>query len=417
MIRWITEQLGTAAWDHVNNIKDIYIVDVRDLVDKGGNQPQIVKAKIDEAIAHLQKNEKVIICCDYGMSRSNAIAAGVMAIQKNIGLEEAVRHIIAVTGESAIKIEVLSVVRKSLDATFQRTSTLEKDDPQLLVTGASGFIGSSLLPKLKQRYMVVAPTSQELNLVKDTVILDLLIKEHNINTILHLANPRIYTTNEAMGTAMVMLKNVLDVCKLNKIKLIYLSNWEIYSGYRSEGLFASESLQPFPKGTYGETKHLSEILIHQYEQLYDIKTLILRSSPVYGLGSDKPKFIHNFIKKAYQHVDIVTHKYLNGFPHLDLVHINDLSEILSISISKDLNGVYNIGTGILTSTTRVAEIIIELLQSDSKIIYNDIADYAPNIAMDMFSINKQIDYNLKIDVKMGVEKLINSYENKGEVNG
>ncbi len=416
MIRWITKYLGTSAWEHVYNINGIYIVDVRDLVDKGGNQPQIVKAKIDEALAHLQKNEKVVICCDYGMSRSNAIATGVLAIQENLSIDEAIQRIMSSTGETSIKIEVLSAVRNSLKESVQEITLPETYELRLLVTGASGFIGSSLLPKLKTKYDVTALTSRELNLVKEVIRLDLLVKEKKINAILHLANPRIYTTNESMGIALMMLKNVLDVCKLNKIELVYLSSWEIYSGYRAEGLFASESLQPFPKGTYGETKHLSEILIHQYEQLYDIKTLILRSSPVYGLGSDKPKFIHNFIKKAYQHVDIITHKYLNGFPHLDLIHINDLSEIVSRAMIKELSGVYNIGTGILTSTAHVAEIIIELLQSNSNIIHNDITDYAPNIAVDMTSINKRIDYNPKIDVKIGIEELINYYQNKGEIN-
>jgi UDP-glucuronate decarboxylase len=408
MIRWITEYLGTSAWEHANNIKDIYIVDVRDLVDKGGNQPQIVKSKIEVALTHLQQNEKVVICCDYGMSRSNAIAAGVLAIRENISIEEAIRRIMAATGESAIKIEVLSAVRKSLDATFQRTSTLEKDDLQILVTGSSGFIGASLLPKLKQRYRVVAPTSQELNLVRDTVILDLLIKEQRISTILHLANPRIYTTNEAMGTAMVMLKNVLDVCKENGLFLVYLSNWEVYSGYKTQELMANESLAPCPGGSYGQTKFLSEALIEHYRHHHGLNCTILRSSPVYGLGSDRPKFIWNFLHKALHHKEITTHKYLNGFPKLDLLHIDDLCSAIIVAIEHHSGKVINLGTGIGTSTTQIAENIVEYTNSQSKIHHLEIDGYASNILMDISRAIEVMKWHPKINLFQGIKMIIDA---------
>ena len=35
MIHWITERLGTAAWDQAGTEKEIHLVDTRDLVDRG----------------------------------------------------------------------------------------------------------------------------------------------------------------------------------------------------------------------------------------------------------------------------------------------------------------------------------------------------------------------------------------------
>ena len=112
-----------------------------------------------------------------------------------------------------------------------------------------------------------------------------------------------------------MLKNVLDVCRANRVKLIYPSGWEVYSGYRSEKLLASEALPRLPKGPYGEAKYLSEIFIENHHRNHGINYAIIRSAPVYG-GGDRPKFIYNFIEKALRGDPILAHRYLNGPPSI-----------------------------------------------------------------------------------------------------
>ena len=183
---------------------------------------------------------------------------------------------------------------------------------RLLITGSSGFIGRGLISKIQKKdYLLFTPSREEIDLLQDAVLLDLTVKEKGINTILHLANPRIYTTNKSMGESIVMLKNVLDVCSQNKIRLIYLSGWEVYSGYKSNELWADETLAFCPAGCYGQTKVLCENLIDLYRLKNNLSCLILRSSPVYGIESDRPKFIWNFIYKAKENIEIITHNYIN----------------------------------------------------------------------------------------------------------
>lgn len=45
-IRWITPLLGTAAFNAVQNTTDIEVIDVRDLVDKVGNNSNAILDKI-----------------------------------------------------------------------------------------------------------------------------------------------------------------------------------------------------------------------------------------------------------------------------------------------------------------------------------------------------------------------------------
>ncbi|MEW6183469.1 MAG: NAD-dependent epimerase/dehydratase family protein [Bacillota bacterium] len=407
MTRWITDYIGTSAFNEATAQPDIHLLDVRDLVDKSGNEPSAINSKIDEALSHLLQGQKVVICCDYGVSRSNAIAAGVIARYDQIGLNQAVRQVLKTTGENSIKIEVLSAVRQALESETKKYSptSLAGTPKRLLITGSSGFLGTTLAAHL-DNLETFRPTRSEINLMSDVVKLDLLVKEKNIDTVIHLANPRVYSTNESMGQALIMLKNVLDVCSENQLWLIFLSGWEIYSGYKTEELRANEALPPHPGSTYGQTKFLCETLIDLFHRNNGLRYTILRSSPVYGTESDRPRFIWNFLNKALRNEEIVTHKYLNGFPKLDLLHVSDLCRSVAQVIKLGAQGTFNLGTGVGTSTAEVARYIIELCGSHSKLQHIKVDNYASNIVMDNSRARSTLGWEPIIDFPSGLKMLV-----------
>jgi len=405
MIRWITNEIGTAPWGLKDIPSETHILDVRDLVDKAGNMTETVKLKIDEGVGHLRKGKKLVICCDYGISRSNAIGAGVLAIHKNINLDDAIKQIITKTGEKAIKLEVLSEVRRALGDFSKKTSVSPKKIQNLLITGASGFVGSSLVNHLNPRNKVVTPSHKEIDLVCDTVALDRLAREEDIDTIIHLASPRVYTSNESLGLNLIMLKNVLDVCAENSLHLVYISGWVIYSGYEERELKANETLLPRPGGTYGQTKFLCETLIERYTKHHGIFNTIIRSSPVYGPRSDRPKFIWNFLEKAIRNEDIITHKYLNGYPILDLLHVDDLSRAITTATHRRTKGVINVGSGIGTSTRDIAKLIINITNSRSKIRHIEIEKCSSNIIMEIGYASKVLGWQPTIALAAGLKTI------------
>lgn len=403
MIKWITDTIGTGAFEKVQDSSLYVKIDVRDMVDKAGNTEDLIKEKIDSALLELNKGKKIVICCDYGMSRSNSIAVGVVAKFDKINFSKALRLVLEKTNEKSIKIEVLNVIRKIFPSNNQPVKSI-------MVTGGSGFIGKRLIPELSKKHIVFSPSSNEIDLEKDIVLLDLFVKENNVKTIIHLANPRIYTTNQSFSSSILMTKNILDVCIANEIKIVYLSSWEIYSGYNTVGLLASENTSSYPKGTYGLSKAICENLIHQYISLYNLNSLIIRSSPVYGKGSDKPKFVYNFLTKALNDKNIRAHKYIDGFPSLDLLHIDDLINFLAKSIENNSTGEYNIGTGVLTSTNAIAEYIIRVTSSKSCIQHIAIKEHTHNIIMDITKANQDLQFNPQIRLEDGLNELINNYK-------
>jgi UDP-glucuronate decarboxylase len=406
MIRWITNNLGTAAFETIRSSDDCLVIDVRDMVDKGGNLPETVQEKIEEGTVGLAAGRRVVVCCDYGFSRSNAVAAGIIAFAHKKSLEESVKEVLATTSEKNIKIEVLATVREALE----KMGYLEKKDDistrTALVTGGTSFIGSLLIERLKAKIGVIPISSRDVDLLTDTVVLDLMVKENSVTDIIHLAHPRVYTTNRALGESLTMMRNVLDVCKENNLRIVYLSGWEIYSGYRSSYLLASENLAAFPKGGYGESKWLCEKLLGQYENNYDLRNCLVRSGPLYGVGADKPKFFFNFADKASRNQTVYAHRYLNGFPCLDLLHIDDFLEVFVPIIAGDFTGCLHVGGGKGWSTTEIAEIIIHLQESRSTIEHRLISDYCTNIIMDIRKVSRIFQWKPKISLEEGIEQIL-----------
>jgi UDP-glucuronate decarboxylase len=402
-IRWITPLLGTGPALQVRQEPGLNIIDVRDLVDKAGNRADAVLQKINEGCDSLRAGKKTVVCCDYGISRSNAVAVGILTMHESIPFEAAVRRVLETTGEKEIKVDPLQAVRQALGVEKKHDHHQRR---RVLVTGGNGFIGKHARQRLDEAFEVFSPTRNELDLQLGSTQLDLVVGEGEIDCIVHLANPRIYTSNIALGDTLTMLRNVLDVCVSRDIKLLYLSSWEVYSGYRANSLYADDSLPLFPKGPYAETKFLSEMLIEHCRRTQGLRCTMLRSSPVYGMSSDKPKFIYNFIDKLKRSQRVVTHRFNNGAPSLDLLYIDDLVSAVVKAVGSDFEGNLNIGTGVITSTQRIAEILREMLGGQSEIDSILINSDTAGIAMDASKAHKMLDWKPAVSVEQGLKMIL-----------
>jgi nucleoside-diphosphate-sugar epimerase len=135
---------------------------------------------------------------------------------------------------------------------------------------------------------------------------------------------------------------------------------------------------------------------------------MLRSSSVYGIGGDRPKFIHNFINKIKLSEPIVTHQYNNGLPALDLLYIDDFVEILVKVVNSSFAGNLNVGTGVTITTKKIAEILRELSKGSNIISSVPIFSETASIAINSEKAKEIFEWKSKIDIEEGLRLILSN---------
>lgn len=237
---------------------------------------------------------------------------------------------------------------------------------KVLVTGAKGFIGSHLCDALdKKGYNVVDLGKAD---IRDFKKILRIFKKEKPDTVFHLAALLPPGQNKALFDVNVKgTLNLLEACCLQGVKrFIYSSSMSVYG----DPLYlpVDEKHPINPQNFYDLSKWLGEELVKFYAKQYNLKVVVLRYSGVYGLGKDQGA-VANFIKNAKINKPL---RILNNI-NWDIIYVKDVVEA-NIKAFEKLDKikfeVINIGTGKEINIKDLAEKIIKITGSKSKIICN-----------------------------------------------
>ena len=259
----------------------------------------------------------------------------------------------------------------------------------ILVTGATGFIGSHLCQELIQRGHHVFALSRsgrtgniesllphkefhlEIGDIQDTDLMRNIIKDNRIKTIFHLAaqlpndsdinNPLLGFDTNARGTLSVLNAAYLDVDKF-----IYSSTMSVYAE-PPQYLPVDESHPVQPSTIYSVAKLAGELCCNLYSRAMDI--VVLRYSGAYGRGERESNAIPTFINQALNNRPITIHG--AGTLTSDFVYIDDVVQGTLLAWENNKPGVYNIGSGQEISVTELAKRIINITNSKSEAVLTD----------------------------------------------
>jgi nucleoside-diphosphate-sugar epimerase len=258
----------------------------------------------------------------------------------------------------------------------------------ILVTGATGFFGSRLSRELLRKGHQVFGLSQRgktenttsianenkfhliISDIRDAALMQRIIKENRIKSIFHLAaqlpekndNPTDfdYFDTNARGTL-----NLLDAAAREKVSnFIYGSTISVYSGPPVR-LPVDENHPTQPTSIYAVSKLTGELLCNAYAGR--LKTAVLRYSGAYGSGERESDAVWRFMRQARKNQPLTV--YGDGKQTSDYVFIEDVIRGTALVLEKDCSGVYNIGSGEETSVITMAEKILKLTGSKSKISF------------------------------------------------
>lgn len=400
-VRWITEQLGTSPWQEQLASGPVGIVDVRLLRDAAGNSPMLIREKIAEALNYLERGDSVVICCDHGISRSNAIAAAVLAEDAEITFCEALCRVIHATGETGIKIDLVEDIRQTLDQR-RRPASIAK----AFVLGLDDFIGNFINSTIDPSRSSVK-AGQDQILIDNPVLLDAAIEEAAADRVLFCWHPPGLDTNRSVGQLIGALRNVLEVCRVRRIGLIFLSGYQVFAGHQGSGQVSfSENDAPQPAGAAGDGLFLCETLIKQYEARHGLPMLVVRSSYVYGPGDKRPGILNTLVRKALTQQEIVTHRFQNGAPFIDLIHVTDLAHALRLAIEKKLIGVLHVASANPIATDELARLITRTARSSSKVTSIEMPGNYCTARLESSIARTILQWQPSIDLESGLSEVI-----------
>jgi UDP-glucose 4-epimerase len=234
---------------------------------------------------------------------------------------------------------------------------------KILVTGASGFIGTQLMKYLKEKKHIVHGISRTSNTRNITAIslsnlpkLGRIFEKNRYDVVVHLAAT---TYNENL---MDIFRNnckstfdLLDICRKNNVsKVIFASTHTVYGN--SKYLPINEDHPLNPATNYAISKIIGESICKMFFNSFGLNTTILRISSVYGKGQPPSLVIPMMIKNMLENKKLVLHKYRNGFQIMDLINVDDVCKAIELAARKDTGfKTYNIASGTPITVENIAK--------------------------------------------------------------
>ena len=318
-----------------------------------------------------------------------------------------------------------------------------------LITGAAGFIGSSLAEKLIEEGNVVIGIDNFCDFydmkIKENNIKELvknenfrlyredirnresiskIFSENKIDVVVHLAamagvrpsieNPILYQEVNCMGT-----QNILEEMKSHNIdKLVMASSSSVY-GNCKEVPFREDMIVDYAISPYAATKKANEVMTHVYHKLFNMNVIMLRFFTVYGPKQRPDLAINKFTRLMLEGKKIPM--FGDGTTSRDYTYIGDIVDGIIKSCNyvlenKDVYEILNLGNSSPVSLKEMIDTIGKAL------------DIKPNIEQlpmqpgdvertyaDVSKAKALIGYEPKTTFEQGIQKFVNWYKENKEL--
>ena len=263
---------------------------------------------------------------------------------------------------------------------------------KILVTGGAGFIGSHLCKRLldighevicldnyftgSKENVIELLSNPYFELIRHDVTMPFFIEADEIYNLACPASPIHYQYNpiKTIKTSVMGAVNMLGLAKRIRAKILQASTSEVYGDPdvhpQTEDYWGK--VNPIgPRACYDEGKRCAEALFMNYHHQNNVRIKIIRIFNTYGpkMHPNDGRVVSNFIVQALNNQDITI--YGDGSQTRSFQYVDDLIEasIRMMETSDDITGPVNIGNPSEFTILELAEKVIQLTDSKSKIVF------------------------------------------------
>jgi len=305
---------------------------------------------------------------------------------------------------------------------------------RILITGGAGFIGSHLCERLLNEenevisldnYFTGAKSNivhllnnPYFELIRHDIIMPFFIEVDEIYNLACPASPIHYQYNsiKTIKTSVMGAINMLGLAKRIKAKILQASTSEIYGDPKIHPQPETYwgNVNPIgPRSCYDEGKRCAETLFVNYHKQNDVRIKIIRIFNTYGprMHPNDGRVVSNFIVQALNGKNITI--YGDGSQTRSFQYVDDLiSGMIKLMDTPDsITGPINIGNPDEFSIKELAEKIIEITGSKSKITFEPLPTDDPTQRKPNISKAKEIlKWEPKIKLEEGLVKTINYFK-------
>lgn len=311
----------------------------------------------------------------------------------------------------------------------------------VLIAGAAGFIGSNLCETLlKQGYTVmgidnfITGNQENIKLLKNYNLFEFkeidityatdvadIISNINFDWIFHFASPAspqdyLAYPLKTMETNSFGTYNLLKAIKTNQSKFLLASTSEIYGDSlenpQRECYYGNVNTLD-RRAVYDEAKRFAETLTHLYYTQYNYDTKIARIFNTYGPRMQNDgRVIIRFIDQALGNQPLIING--DGLQTRSFCFISDLIKGILKLMESDVNDAVNLGNpNEVTTILQLAKLVIELTNSKSDIVFNNLSESEPQVRKPNISKARELlGWKPRISLIEGLKETINWVNSK-----
>jgi len=305
---------------------------------------------------------------------------------------------------------------------------------RILVTGGAGFVGSHLCERLLAEGNDVlcvdnfftgrrANLSHLLNdpkfeVMRHDITFPLYVEVDEIYNLACPAAPIHYQFDPVQTTKVCVhgAINVLGLAKRTKAKIFQASTSEVYGDPHVHPQTEDYWGHVNPIGMrscYDEGKRCAETLFFDYKRQHSTRIKVARIFNTYGprMHVNDGRVVSNFVVQALRGDDITV--FGNGSQTRSFCYVDDLIDgiIRLMNTPDEISGPMNLGNPTEFSIRQLAELIVEMAGSKSKLIYDQLpCDDPKQRQPDISMATNVLSWEPKIPLKDGLEKTISYFD-------